>query len=176
MKEWQYSPTDVCSVGVPNSEKQNIEAKKVEQEKENNNRLDKAKKQFATWIFSFVVSILPLFIIPFARWLDGCGVMDILSKSLSSPEWLFVGTSIAITAATEFYSINGDAHKTVWFYMDFVCILLGMLAYSTSVVFAYCRPNHNYNTTFAIIVTVYLIYSLVLGCIRYIRNIREIKG
>ena len=87
MKEWQYSPTDVCSVGVPNSEKQNIEAKKVEQEKENNNRLDKAKKQFATWIFSFVVSILPLLIIPFARWLDGCGVMDILSKSLSSPEW-----------------------------------------------------------------------------------------
>ena len=176
MKEERYSPTDVCSVGVPNSEKQNVKARRVEQEAENNNRLDKAKKQFATWIFGFVVSIFPLLIIPFARWLDGCGMMDILSKSLSSPEWFFVGTSIAITAATEFYSANEDTRKTVWFYANFVCILLGMLAYSTSVVFAYCRPNHNYNLTFAIIVTVYLIYSLVLGCIRYIRNIKETKG
>lgn len=33
MKEWQYSPTDVCSVGVPNSEKQNIEAKKLSRRK-----------------------------------------------------------------------------------------------------------------------------------------------
>lgn len=176
MKEWRYSPTDVYSVGVPNSEEQDIEARKAEQEAENNNRLDKAKQQFATWIFGFVVSIFPLLIIPFARWLDGYGVMDILSKSLSSPEWFFVGTSIAITAATEFYSINGNVRKTVWFYMNFVCILLGMLAYSASVVFAYCKPYHNYNLTFTIIVTVYLIYSLVLGCIRYIRNIKEIKG
>lgn len=175
MSNRSFSPTNVGNIGIPPSQGNEnfIGLSTYDQIKTAN--ITKAKSQFSTWIMGFLTSIFPLCILPALEISNGLNASIAFNEFFSNPELLFIGISIAITAVNDFVNNSKTFRHTLWFQINLILIVLGMLIYTAIVIQNYYKPETN-NTTILIIFTVFYIgFTLVLGCIRYISNIKELQ-
>lgn len=124
----------------------------------------------------FVVSLVPLFILPFLKLSDGIKASAAFNEFFSNPELFFIGISITISAVNDFVNNSKNFRETLWFQINLFMIFLGTIIYTLIIVHTYHRPEMNNSTIFIIFTVFYLGFTFILGCIRYIGNIKEQKG
>lgn len=170
-----FSPTNLGNIGNPPVSQ--VEASTPVQ----NGQADGKKQQikdaylkFTTWILGFVVSLMPLTIIPFLELFKGSEFSKAFNDFFANNELFFIGVSIAISAINDFVNNTYSIFQSFWFQANLVLIVFGSFIYTLLTVQQYYEPSVS-NTPFTIFIGVYLSVSLILGCIRYINNIREQK-
>lgn len=176
MSNGNLSPTNVGAIGIPPSQNNGNQSGISTSEQNRIENLKNAKSQFSTWIMGFVVSLIPLFILPILKISNGNEFSVAFNGFFSNPELFFIGISITVAAANDFVNNSRTFSETLWFQINMVMILLGTLIYTLIIVQTYYKPDENNNTMFTIFTIFYLGVTFGLGCIRYIKNINKQKG
>lgn len=82
---------------------------------------------------------------------------------------------MAVSAINDFISNTTKHIASYWLFIYILLIILGALIYTAIVVREYYKPEINNENVLAVFAVIYLITIIVLGCIRYIKNILEQK-
>ncbi len=138
--------------------------------------------RYSYWFIGLVISIIPLFAIPFADKL-----MDVQKKSFfqaifESEEIFFIGVSLAISA------LNDYIHKTqpkkfsgLWTWLNLIIIILGAMFYGITVFLVQFSETNtdlkiNIDYDFLLMYNIfYLLVIIIVGSYKYIKDILEVK-
>lgn len=176
MSNKNLSPTNIGTVGIPPSQNDEDQVGTSINEQNQIENLKNAKSQFSTWIMGFVVSLIPLFVLPILKMSNGDTFLVAFNGFFSNPELFFIGISITVAAVNDFVNNSKTFSETLWFQINVVMVLLGTLIYTLIIANTYFKPHANNNTMFTVFTIFYFEGTFVLGCIRYIKNINKQKG
>lgn len=146
-----------------------------------------AIREYILWIFSILLSIGALGLVPLAVRISG-GTIDVLSSIFFESELFFIGITAGISVLLE-YDTKKIPDLIMWL-LNISFIILGVAIYSLSSAHEYTSLiqelttkktqeeaiiAYNNISSGGIGCTIYLIITIVLGSFKYIRKIKKTK-
>lgn len=145
----------------------------------NKEKLKEKRKQvwcrYRNWLIGLVISLIPLFAVPFIRMFKGENDFgNMLYETFSSYEIIFVGISLAIAALNDFIAQESKGSKEGWTWLNIIIIAFGAMIYGGLAVESNAGGSFDLSVLFKFNLA-YLGIIFMLGTAKYYREFREVR-